>query len=308
MSPAMASRLALVAGLLLIMGSTSCSAVSLARAGPEHADPFGVSPLGRSGGAQAGAAARASCEDAQPRSACFNAVTWLRQEGFNKHPEWYPDYGRSSTFREVQDLLSRLGKSGCPRPCLSEQGALEASEVIELEDGGRQVPSRSHLLAVPTAGCHDAAEGEWCHKSIAWLKAKGLERHPDWYPNLSRRSSSYEIQAVLHAQGKSDCPKPCEGRPEPEQTPYAVPKEITPSEAESSGECADARPDTRCYTAVAYGLAEGLAAHPDFYPGLRATATFKQVQESPLYLQDQVRLREALPRPALVGVPAGPAP
>jgi len=283
----MASRLALVAGLLL---STSCSAVSLARAGPEHADPFGVSPLGRSGGAQAGAAARASCEDAQPRSACFNAVTWLRQEGFNKHPEWYPDYGRSSTFREVQDLLSRLGKSGCPRPCLSEQGALEASEVIELEDGGRQVPSRSHLLAVPTAGCHDAAEGEWCHKSIAWLQEKGLAKHPDWYPELSPRSSRYEIQRKLHAEGKSDCPRPCEGLPEP------VPRE-PPAREESSGDCHDALPDSRCYTAVAYGLAEGLAKHPEVYPGLLTTASFKQVQES-LYLQDRFGCERPCPEPA----------
>ncbi|CAK0818742.1 unnamed protein product [Prorocentrum cordatum] len=249
-----------------------------ALSGPRHADPH---------------AAGASCEDAQPGSACYGAVAWLRQEGFDRHPEWYPEYGSTNTFREVQDMLHRLGKSSCPRPCLSipeeEEGSSEDGEVIELEDGGRQVQSRAHRLAT-SEGCHDAAEGEWCHKSIAWLQEKGLAKHPDWYPELSPRSSRYEIQRKLHAEGKSDCPRPCEGLPEP------VPRE-PPAREESSGDCHDALPDSRCYTAVAYGLAEGLAKHPEVYPGLLTTASFKQVQES-LYLQDRFGCERPCPEPA----------
>lgn len=204
------------------------------------------------------------CEEAEPESACYDAVDWLRQFGFSRHPEWYPGYSSESTFQEVQAMLNGLGKASCPRPCL---GAARAK---------------------PPA-CQDVVEGG-CHDAIAWLKGTGLKRHPGWYPTLGTESSAAEIQAELFRQGKADCPAPC----------FLVKKERAAAAAQrakvKAGEvvdhikwtdnCMDAQVDTSCYTAVTYGMNEGISKHPNMYEGLRTASSFKKVQEY-LYLNNR---------------------
>ncbi|CAK0892814.1 unnamed protein product, partial [Prorocentrum cordatum] len=125
------------------------------------------------------------CEEVEPESACRDAVDWLRQFGFSRHPEWYPGYGTESTFEEVQGMLHGLGKAGCPKPCL---GAARAKKAL---------------------ACQDVVEGA-CHDAVTWLTNSGLERHPDWYPGLRVDSSASEIQAELFRLGKANCPAPCD--------------------------------------------------------------------------------------------------
>ncbi|CAK0910754.1 unnamed protein product, partial [Prorocentrum cordatum] len=92
-------------------------------------------------------------------------------------------------------MLFRLGKAQCPKPCFSK--VLDAD--LEAES--------KHLEL--SSGCVDAAEGDLCYRTVRWLKKTGLEQHPDWFPTLEAGSSVATIQAELHRQGKSQCPKPC---------------------------------------------------------------------------------------------------
>ncbi|CAK0830638.1 unnamed protein product [Prorocentrum cordatum] len=136
------------------------------------------------------------CKMAEQGSPCYEDVTWLQTKGFEKHPEWYPGYTARSSFEEVQDMLYRLGKAQCPKPCFSK--------VLDVDHGAESTN------LVLSSGCVDAVEGDLCYRTVRWLKRTGLEQHPDWFPTLEAGSSTAAIQAELHRQGKSQCPKPCE--------------------------------------------------------------------------------------------------
>ncbi|CAK0835920.1 unnamed protein product [Prorocentrum cordatum] len=226
-------------------------------------------------------AVEVDCQEAAEGSACHSAVAWLRKEGLATHPEWYPGYSSTSTFEEVQDMLHGLGKAQCPRPCFAKVPAALIQTSARFD-------------------CHDAVEGDWCYHSITWLREKGLQRHPDWYPTLQTNSNNSWIQAELHRKGKSDCPWPCgltrEDAAEEDQT---IPTESIESilEPEHSADqttqgeqpeedCRTAQPETRCYTAVTFALAGGIKAHPDVFKGLAEDADFKRVQEY-FYLQSR---------------------
>jgi len=135
------------------------------------------------------------CKMAEQGSPCYEDVTWLQTKGFEKHPEWYPGYTARSSFEEVQDMLYRLGKAQCPKPCFSK--------VLDVDHGAESTN------LVLSSGCVDAVEGDLCYRTVRWLKRTGLEQHPDWFPTLEAGSSTAAIQAELHRQGKSQCPKPC---------------------------------------------------------------------------------------------------
>ncbi|CAK0892817.1 unnamed protein product, partial [Prorocentrum cordatum] len=202
------------------------------------------------------------CEEVEPESACRDAVDWLRQFGFSRHPEWYPGYGTESTFEEVQGMLHGLGKAGCPKPCL---GAARAKKAL---------------------ACQDVVEGA-CHDAVTWLTNSGLERHPDWYPGLRVDSSASEIQAELFRLGKANCPAPCDLVKKERAAVAARRAEAKTRSVQSAGteQCMDAEPDTTCYTAVTYAMNEGISKHPSMYEGLRTASSFKKVQEH-LYLNN----------------------
>ncbi|CAK0817898.1 unnamed protein product [Prorocentrum cordatum] len=202
------------------------------------------------------------CEEVEPESACHDAVDWLRQFGFSRHPEWYPGYGTESTFEEVQGMLHGLGKAGCPKPCLGP------------------------ALAKKTPACQDVVEGA-CRDAVTWLKDSGLERHPDWYPGLRADSSASEIQAELFRLGKANCPAPCDLVKKERAAAAAWRAEAKTPSVQSAGteQCMDAEPDTTCYTAVTYAMNEGISKHPSMYEGLRTASSFKKVQEH-LYLNN----------------------
>ncbi|CAK0815598.1 unnamed protein product [Prorocentrum cordatum] len=311
------------------------------------------------------------CKQAEQGTPCHDDVTWLLAKGFEKHPEWYPGYTSRSSFEAVQDLLYRAGKAQCPRPCFSDPKA---------RDVGAEAESRNLVLS---SGCVDAVEGDLCFRTVGWLKQKGLEQHPDWFPALDAESSAAAIQAELHRQGKAQCREPCAPAggppyralgaakpslrvrtgsedaaswmwdfPKAEVTPttqagkalmeclqkllHATPENfadlraecegLVPGEgdaqravlvkesvkfiswaqhhvhdvrakrqesADQDGEAADpaARPEVAengcmdalqnsvCYTAVSYGLSEGIKKYPRYYEGLSEHSSFEKVQD-----------------------------
>lgn len=200
--------------------------------------------------------AASECQEVKVGTPCYESVDWLRQYGLSKHPEWYPGYTSESTFEEVQDMLHGLGKVNCPKPCFVKKPLAD--------------------------NCHDVAEGG-CYESILWLKRYGLEQHPDWYPNLQLSSSVSEIQAELHRSGKVSCPKPC-AFTEMGNTNIATRTGLEKTADQATEQCVDAKLDTPCYSAVIYGINEGISNYPFMYEGLKDGSSFKTVQEY-LYLQ-----------------------
>jgi len=222
------------------------------------------------------------CEDVVNGSKCFTAVTWLRRDGFKLHPEWYPAYGAHSTFQEVQAMLFSLTKSDCPRPCTVSPpislNEADSSKVIEIDGSGRQVYSEGHALVQP-AGCRDAQEGEYCFSSILWLAAKGIRKHPEWYPNLSITSTVKDVQEELFRDNKSDCARPCLAESGAAKR-FRLSNPALKGRDPAGEVCKDVAPGSKCHVAVTRGLTEGVKKHPDQYPGLPPRADFRDIQEN----------------------------
>jgi hypothetical protein len=216
------------------------------------------------------------CQEAQKGSECYLAVEYLRLQGFEAHPTWYPGYTSRSSFEEVQDMLYGLEKSKCPKPCFAKASP------------------QMRQAAEAKFDCKDTAEGDLCFASIAWLKEVGLAQHPDWYPSLRTSSSNAAIQAELHRKGKADCRLPCTPHEESETPVEQIvekPAEVA-EKIEEDEDCMDAQVGSPCYNDVAYGVAEGIRKHPIFYENLSNSSNFKDVQEY-LYLNN----RSFCPRP-----------
>jgi len=223
------------------------------------------------------------CADAENGTKCFSAVTWLRRDGFRLHPEWYPAYGESSSFREVQQMLFSLNKSECPKPCrsttttASPAGPVEADTaqgLTTIDDSGWQVFN----------GCRDASEGEYCYSSILWLAEKGMKKHPEWYPNLSIMSTFREVQEELFRSNKSECTRPCLAESMAAKKFRLARPNSRFAKAHAAGSasnsCEDAAKESKCYVAVAHALKMGIRRHPEEYPGLPPRADFRDVQEN----------------------------
>lgn len=72
------------------------------------------------------AALEEDCTHALAGDRCHRAVTYALERGVAEHPEWYPEFQRSSSnegdsaerdFRSMQEVLHNLNKAGCGRPC-----------------------------------------------------------------------------------------------------------------------------------------------------------------------------------------------
>lgn len=63
------------------------------------------------------------CHTAEEGEECYKAVTWGRQEGWVKHPKWYPKLDTSSSFVAFQEHLYQIGNGHCPKPCHDSEPA-----------------------------------------------------------------------------------------------------------------------------------------------------------------------------------------
>jgi hypothetical protein len=115
------------------------------------------------------------CHTAIGGEKCYRSVVWVMQHGIYQHPDWYPGVNKATSFEEVQASLRNKQNASCPTPC----------------------------------ACHTAHKGEPCHASVKWAIREGIRAHPDWYPALTELSRFEEVQARLHQDVNSTCPKPC---------------------------------------------------------------------------------------------------
>jgi len=128
----------------------------------------------------------ASCRTVVAGDPCYEKVTWAMQKGVAKHPDWYLPLTPNSSFEDFQRHLHSTARLSdvCPEPCPAGMGA---------------------------DGCHTSVQGDACYEKVLWAMKTGVEKHPDWYRNLSKDSSFEDFQLHLHSSARlsSVCPKPC---------------------------------------------------------------------------------------------------
>jgi len=101
--------------------------------------------------------------------------------------------------------------------------------------------------------CRTTEPGEQCHAAATWAMKVGVKQHPEWYPNLTMRSSFAEFQAHLSRHDREGCPKPCDL-------------------------CHTAVPGEACHAAVTWAREHGIRLHPEWYLGLTYGASFEEFQ------------------------------
>ncbi|CAK0888331.1 unnamed protein product [Prorocentrum cordatum] len=205
-----------------------------------------------------------SCSDTQQGMWCYRAIAWLKSDGIERHPDWYPGLTSDSSIPAFQKAMHLAGKPGCPMPCAEVpeekdnrlRDFLKAKTEAELEtenrstpveaeqETGNQTENDTHEPPVEHFGseegndCHDALEGDQCFVAVMWAMEEGIDKHRVWYPGLSDVSSFREVQEHLYRANRSYCPRPCSGplrvverkaKEEEEMTPFRTVEEITPS-------------------------------------------------------------------------------
>ncbi|CAK0822941.1 unnamed protein product, partial [Prorocentrum cordatum] len=165
-------------------------------------------------------------------------------------------------------------------PCCSLP-TVTAEEALIVPDG--QYTRRGAVAQPPHNVCGDAAPGGRCSNSMKWLRNFGFDRHPDWYPSLGPGSTDREMQAVLHQQGKAQCPKPCSerGAGDALEEPAAAAEPAAEPERQRAAKlaCSSAEEGSACFDEVVAQMA-GVRDHPERYPGITNTSSFEEVQES----------------------------
>lgn len=183
----------------------------------------------------------AECKDAEAGEPCFNDVLYaLKTLKEGLHLEWYPGLQPKATFPEVQAYLhsqkSESLDARCPNPCNN-------TVVKRIKD-------------IDLRGCHTATPDtdEACYKSVLWVISTGINKHPDWYPNVSAADTFESVQDRLAEDPKGKCHKmhPCP--------------------------CATARRGDKCWNAVLWVMSVGIYNHSDWYEGLTNESTFEEIQ------------------------------
>eukprot|EP00419_Tripos_fusus_P038344 CAMPEP_0172784492 /NCGR_PEP_ID=MMETSP1074-20121228/204963_1 /TAXON_ID=2916 /ORGANISM="Ceratium fusus, Strain PA161109" /LENGTH=879 /DNA_ID=CAMNT_0013621495 /DNA_START=370 /DNA_END=3011 /DNA_ORIENTATION=+ len=222
------------------------------------------------------------CHTARGGESCYTHVKYTSKQ-IPQHPDWYLGLTVDSTFKEVQEYLSRQVTLALMvgAACLAA-GAFRVGWTIGRGENAESV----QLDAV--GKCHTAEPRDSCYSDIEYAQSKYLKDHPDWYPGLNVNSSFKDIQYFLHHQkdghGKPRCPRPCG---------YNATKEKKTS-THTTKHCHTARGGESCYTHVKY-TSKQISQHPDWYLGLTVNSTFKEVQN---YLSRQVTDTGAVcPRP-----------
>lgn len=208
------------------------------------------------------------CSDTQQGMWCYRAISWLRSDGIERHPTWYPGLTSDSSIQAFQKAMHLAGKSGCQMPCAEipeekdnrQRDVLNVSTEAEQETENRTTPVEAeqetenqtenqtnappfeHYGSEEGNDCHDVLEGDQCFVAVMWAMEEGIDKHRVWYPGLSDQSSFRAVQEHQYLANRSYCPRPCSGplrvverktKEAEEMTPFLTVEEVAPS---SSGD------------------------------------------------------------------------
>ncbi|CAK0807038.1 unnamed protein product [Prorocentrum cordatum] len=243
-----------------------------------------------------------SCMDAVEGDLCFRTVRWLKRTGLEQHPDWFPALEASDSTVTIQAELHRQGKSQCRRPCARSSPAGDDDVTTTGESPPYQALGAQKAGLRVRVGSGDAASWVWdfpkeevvpttaAGKTLMQCLRKLLHVTPENFNDMRALCEALvpldgEVQHhalvkesmkfITWAQHHVDELR-AKRREQDEQLEISDPA-ARPELRE--GDCLTAQPNTVCYTAVSYGLSEGIRKHPLVYEGLSEHASFEKVQE-----------------------------
>jgi len=120
------------------------------------------------------------CANMPGNSECGRAVVKAMTHDFVLHPDRFIGLSVKSSYTEFQAYFHNADMHACPRPCLRMEQAC--------------VPWSPNFPGVD---------------QIAGMHAQ-MEQHPNWWPELSSKSSDKEIAKALYTRGTAGIPRVCE--------------------------------------------------------------------------------------------------
>ncbi|CAK0883593.1 unnamed protein product, partial [Prorocentrum cordatum] len=201
---------------------------------------------------QAAEESPADCHTAVDGEPCYSHVVWAMRVGIGKNPEWYDGLNGQSSMEEFQTHIhwnnpeldcdipcastvtasGNTSSTGEPLPVSTSAHALRSSTGRAPRRHGssndtRNTSSTGTATTVTTAtstitttittteACETAAAGSECYQNVLWAAQVGTCQHPDWYPELTRKSSFEAFQKHLYLTDKAAsgaaCQMPCVG-------------------------------------------------------------------------------------------------
>jgi len=200
---------------------------------------------------------RVKCRTAIAGDKCYDAVRWVRNVGWKKHPKWFKNITGETSPEDVQTYLSKHKGSHC---------------------------------RYPACPCRDAIAGSECYSHVAFTM-KEVPEHPNWYPGLTTKSSFKDVQAYLSEESTADgmrvCPMPC--NLEGQGTHDANASGNVSAHCANSTKCINGSDDRRigchttiageeCFDQVLWAMKE-VNIHPEWYAGLSNESSFQAFQE-----------------------------
>jgi len=177
------------------------------------------------------------CHTALPGDTCYADILLAKHKFILKHPEWYKGLTKDSSNDEFQAFLhnqkhsEEAAEKACPNPC-------NASLVEK---------------AFLRAHCKTADVGDDCYESVMWGRTVGIIKHPEWYGNLTTKSSFEDFQLHLHKDNHTKCDDlPCP--------------------------CRTAVFGSKCYWSIQWARTKGIKEYPKAFEGLTAQSSFTDFQ------------------------------
>jgi len=247
-----------------------------------------------------------SCMDAVEGDLCFRTVRWLKRTGLEQHPDWFPALEASDSTVTIQAELHRQGKSQCRRPCARSSPAGDDDVTTTGESPPYQALGAQKAGLRVRVGSGDAASWVWdfpkeevvptteAGRAVMQCLRKLLHVTPENFDDLRA-----ECEGLVPADGATQRDALVKEsvrfiswaqhhvvdmriqRKAEEDGVSTASEAVNPAAQAEVGEdgCMNALRNSVCYTAVSYGLSEGIRKHPTMYEGLSEHSSFEKVQE-----------------------------
>mmetsp|Transcript_70902 Transcript_70902/g.191671 ORF Transcript_70902/g.191671 Transcript_70902/m.191671 type:complete len:549 (+) Transcript_70902:3-1649(+) len=113
-------------------------------------------------------------------------------------------------YREVLDVLHDIRDNPDSRDGLTMWSSFE-----EVQTWLHQNEKKSKCL--DACECQVVPVNSKCYSSLVFARESGIREHPEWYPNLTEKSSTYDFQEYLWKYvNDTECPRPCKAFPRSE--------------------------------------------------------------------------------------------
>jgi len=137
-----------------------------------------------------------------PNDECSRSVYYAMETAIKSHPSWYPALSESSSFEDFQAHFALQGSGGCQcsknkvkEMLAAKNNLLKVSGVADSdsEPGKRMVTEKCGQVSAK------------CEHAVKFAMETGFTAHPNWYPELTEKSTFEDFQEHFSKQKFPDC-------------------------------------------------------------------------------------------------------